>query len=113
VILCVEDQASPLSIRKLLLEKSGYTVLSATSGEDALRLLRSDRVDLVLSDHYLRGELGTALATRMKALKPKVPILIISGSSDALENVEGVYGFVSKTSGPTNLLVSIAKLLGL
>jgi hypothetical protein len=49
----------------------------------------------------------------MKALKPKVPILIISGSSDALENVEGVYGFVSKTSGPTNLLVSIARLLGL
>ena len=113
VILCLEDQETPLSIRKLLLEKSGYAVLTATCGEEALRLLQSDHVDLVLSDHYLRGELGTALAARMKVRKPEVPILIISGSSDTLDGIEGVDGFVSKVNGPTDLLVSIARALKL
>jgi CheY-like chemotaxis protein len=113
MILCVDDRASPLAMRKMVLEKSGYTVLSAASGDQALKLLRSAHVDLVLSDHYLRGELGTAIATRIKALRPNIPVLIISGSVDALDETEHVDGIISKMDEPTNLLVSIARALGL
>jgi two-component system, OmpR family, response regulator len=100
-------------MRKMVLEKSGYTVLSAASGDQALKLLRSAHVDLVLSDHYLRGELGTAIAAKIKALKPDIPVLIISGSADALDETEHVDGIISKMDEPTSLLVSIARALGL
>lgn len=116
VILCLEDQLSPLFMRKLLLEKSGYKVLSATSGKEALNLLKRSHVDLVLSDHYLRGEKGTEIAARMKAINPDVPILLISGSVERLADAEknkNVDALVLKDAGPTNLLVSIAKALRL
>ena len=111
VILCLEDQASALSMRKMVLEKSGYTVVGASSGQEALNLLRSVHVDLVLSDHYLRGELGTSIAAAIKALKPNIPILILSGSADTLGEVEHMNGIISTTAGPTELLVSVARVL--
>lgn len=116
MILCLEDQPSPLSMRKMLLEKSGYQVLSATSGKEALNLLKRFHVDLVLSDHYLRGENGTELAAKMKAINPDVPILLISGSAERLADSDGaknVDALISKEDGPTNLLVSIARALRL
>jgi CheY-like chemotaxis protein len=73
-------------------------------------------VDLVLSDHYLRGEKGTEIAAKIKAIKPKVPILLISGSVERLEDSEAtknVAALIRKDDGPTHLLVSIAKALRL
>jgi CheY-like chemotaxis protein len=113
VILCVDDRASAFAMRKMVLEKSGYTVLSAACGDQALKLLRSAHVDLVLSDYYLRGESGTAIVTRIKALRPNIPVLILSGSADALDETEHVDGIISEMDQPTNLLVSIARALGL
>lgn len=113
VILCIEDNASSLILRKMLLESSGYMVLGATSGQEALQLLQGFHVDLVLSDHYLRNELGAAVAANIKALQPNVPVLIISGSADSLQETEHVDGVISKADGPSNLLVSIARALRL
>ena len=113
VILCIEDRASSMAMRKMVLEKSGYRVVSAASGSEALAMMRAVRVDLVVSDHYLQGELGTAIAAQIKALKPNIPILIISGSIDAVAKSEHVDCVVSKADGPTDLLVSIARTLGL
>jgi len=94
-----------------VLESQGYVVLSAASGEEALRVLESAHVDLVLSDHYLRGELGTAVAAKMKALKPGVPVVILSGAVDRLEGIENADGFLSKESDVPDLLVSVARYL--
>jgi CheY-like chemotaxis protein len=53
-ILCVDDEASTLTIRKTLLERAGNVVLTAMNAKDALRIFRSSkRVDLVVSDHLL------------------------------------------------------------
>lgn len=98
VILCIEDKASPLALRKIVLEKSGYKVLAASSGEEALKLLQSTHVDLVLSDHYLRGELGTALAAKIKALQSNLPVLLVSGAADAGQGNENVDGVVPRTT---------------
>lgn len=112
VILCIEDKPRALFLRRAVLERSGYTVVSANSGSEALALFRAQDVDLVLSDHYLRGELGTAIAAEMKALKPDVPVLLISGAAD-ITNTTHVDGVVSKAAGPTQLLVAIARALHL
>ena len=54
VILCVDDEAIPLVLRKSVLEKFGYSVLTASSGAEALRLLELHRVDLVLTDMLMQ-----------------------------------------------------------
>lgn len=112
VILCIEDKPAALFLRKTVLERSGYTVVSANSGSEALALLKTQHIDLVLSDHYLRGELGTAIAAEIKALKPGVPVLLISGAAD-VASAPHVDEVVSKAAGPTQLLVSIARALHL
>lgn len=112
MILSLEDRLPSQTMRKLVLENAGYIVLTATSGPDALRLLAESHVDLVLSDHFLRDELGTALAAQIKALWPEIPILLITGAEDIPETAH-VDGVVHKADGPTKLLVLIAQALGL
>jgi CheY-like chemotaxis protein len=112
VILSIEDQLPAQTMRTMVLENAGYVVLTATSGSVALRRLAESRVDLVLSDHFLRGELGTAIAAQIKALWPEIPVLLISGAHDIPETAH-LDGVVYKADGPTNLLVLIAQTLGL
>ena len=71
-ILCVEDNQAYLRLRKAVLEREGYLVLTATTGKEALAILRQERICLVLSDHMLRGTTGVALAGRLKKLKPHI-----------------------------------------
>jgi CheY-like chemotaxis protein len=113
VVLCIENNPASLAVRKAVLESAGYTVLIALSGDMALQLLRSTHVDLVLSDHYLKGELGSVLAGKIKAVAPKVPIILLSGASDELKQVKEVDAVMPKASNPTEMLVCIAKALGL
>ena len=61
-ILCVDDEQLPLLLRKLVLEKQGYKVVTAGSASDALQALKEHRVDLVLTDQLMPGGTGTELA---------------------------------------------------
>src|SRR2546430_17721729 len=62
-----------LNLRKAMLESHGYRVLTATNVEEALKLFDCEGVDVVLTDHLLKGRTGTALAAEMKRRKPVVP----------------------------------------
>src|SRR5580704_15915270 len=50
IILCVDDEVTPLTIRKCVLEKAGFHVITAGSAKDALEILRTTNIDLVVSD---------------------------------------------------------------
>jgi len=83
-ILCVDDEAGALTIRKTLLERAGYVVLTAMKAEDALQIFKSGKkVDLVVSDHLLPVTTGSKMASQMKSAKPAIPFLLISGVEDA------------------------------
>jgi two-component system, OmpR family, response regulator len=112
VILSIEDDLPSQTMRTMVLENAGYIVLAATSGSVALRRLAKSHVDLVLSDHFLRSELGTTIAAQIKALWPEIPILLISGAEDIPEAAH-LDGVVYKVDGPTKMLVLIAQTLGL
>lgn len=49
-ILCVDDEDTPRMLRKLILQRQGYKVLTAASGQEALAMLEQGGIDLVLSD---------------------------------------------------------------
>ena len=78
-ILCIDDNETALNIRKVILEVAGYSVVTASDVELAIQLFTASAVDIVISDHLLEGTTGTELAAEMKRLKPRIPIIIMSG----------------------------------
>jgi CheY-like chemotaxis protein len=78
-VLCVEDERVQLKLRKLLLESAGFHVLEAESARSAMELFRASHVDAVVMDYWLSGQNGTALAEEMKGMRPRIPIVMLSG----------------------------------
>jgi CheY-like chemotaxis protein len=111
LILCIDDADVALRVRKLLLGTEGYNVLTASSGEEGLGIFTQNPIELVIADHFLTGKSGTEIAREMKALKPQVPILIISAALEKPEGLEFADGFLAKGESPSALLDTIAHLL--
>ena len=112
VILCVEDEPSLLELRKLQFEGAGYDVLAAASPEEALEAFATEHVDLVFTDYLLPRINGAELASRMKQLKPDVPIVLTSGVLECPEDATGVVDlFVAKPTDTGELISAIAALL--
>jgi two-component system response regulator GlrR len=112
LVLCIDDAEVALRVRKLLLSSAGYSVLTAASGEAGLELFKHNLVDLVIADHFLSDTSGAEIAAEMKAIKPAVPILIVSAASEKPSGLEYADGFLSKGEGPDALLDAVAGLLG-
>ena len=108
-ILCVEDNKAYLRLRKAVLEKDGYLVLTATTGAEALKVFRDVAVSLVLSDHMLRGTTGVALAHHLKSIKPHVPFVLYSGTvPDIMGDADC---FISKDESVASFLSIIKSLI--
>jgi CheY-like chemotaxis protein len=111
VILCVDDEPVGLLARRLLLSIAGYTVLTAESGDVALRLFNCNRVDLVLTDHSLPDLTGAQLASEMKRRKPEVPIVLLTGLVEPPSEFEYADLLLTKGLTPPEFLAEIAKVL--
>jgi len=111
LILCIDDDDIALRVRKLMLGSAGYNILTASSGEDGLEVLKQEPVNLVIADHFLSAKTGTEIAREMKEVKPEVPILIVSAAAEKPSGLEFADGFVPKGEGPDVLLGAIAVLL--
>jgi two-component system cell cycle sensor histidine kinase/response regulator CckA len=83
-ILVVEDQEEVRILAVRALERFGYTVHSASNGEEALTFCRNqDRpVDLVVTDVIMPGMNGRELAERLKHLYPSLRVVFMSGYTD-------------------------------
>jgi two-component system, cell cycle sensor histidine kinase and response regulator CckA len=80
-ILVSEDEEPLRELAGELLQSIGYTVLSAGSGAEALRLAgqSSSRIDLLLTDVIMPGMSGRELAERLIALRPGIKVVYMSG----------------------------------
>lgn len=111
-VLCVDDDLSGLVVRALVLEKYGYEVLTATDGEQALKLFRNSKIDAVLIDYYMPMVDGAYVARAMRHLKPQVPIVMISAAySLPKEALKDSDAFVLKGTSPTEMKEVIEKVL--
>jgi CheY-like chemotaxis protein len=78
-VLCVEDEELQLQMRQALLESAGFQVFGARTAKAAMEVFRSNHIDAVVMDYWLSVENGTAVAEQMKQLRPRTPILMLSG----------------------------------
>jgi CheY-like chemotaxis protein len=95
----------------MVLVRQGYTVLAAVSAVQALELLDQHHVDLVLTDQMMPGLVGTELAKKLRASRPSLPIIIVSGVNEIPEDATFADRFVSKVEGPAALFRTIAEVL--
>jgi CheY-like chemotaxis protein len=110
-ILCVDDEVVPRILRKLILQKQGYRVVTAASGKEALALLDEGGINLVLSDQLMPGMSGTELTKFIKAAHPATPVILISGVNEIPQDAIYADRFVSKVEGPEPLFQAVAEVL--
>lgn len=111
-ILCVDDETTGLSVRKMTLESQGYRVLTAENGPDGLAIFSAEPIDLVVLDYKMPGMNGDVVADRMKQLKPFIPILMLSAYVDLpKETLALVDRHLTKGDGPLILLKAVTELL--
>ncbi len=110
-ILCVDDEEIPLVLRKFMLQKAGYDVVTARSTEEALRIASSSAIDLVLSDYLMPGTSGAELAHTFKQQHPNVPVVLLSGVNEIPTEAAIADAFLSKVEGPERLCQEIATVL--
>jgi PAS domain S-box-containing protein len=89
-LLVVEDEDSVRQLAARLLRDSGYEVIEAAGGEEALEALDGGPVDLLLTDVVMSGMSGRELAERLTASRPELPVLFMSGYTDDVVVRHGV-----------------------
>jgi len=88
-VLCVDDDASIRELYEALLARNGYEVIAASNGRHALHVLqgKEKEIDAVILDYEMPGMNGLELAAWLKQLRPKLPVIMISGSHPVLEEM--------------------------
>lgn len=81
-IMVVDDEPIIGELLTKFLTKKNYEVASFTNGKDALEYLKTNEVNLMLTDMDMPEMSGIELIKATKELKPKLPILVVSGSCD-------------------------------
>ena len=114
-VLVVEDEPAVCRLIRSALERNGYRVLVAENGVRALELIQRNAIDLVLSDVILPEMSGTDIASRVEALRPCVPVMLMSGYSAQtcrrLRNVPENVTFLQKPFTPARLAAAVRQNL--
>lgn len=109
-ILFVDDHEVLARLSCDILEVNGYRAISAYNGPDALAKFDADEIDLVVTDFRMDGMDGVELANHLRARRPAVPIIIVTGYGK-LDNIKGMT-VLSKDSLFPDLLQEIKQYLG-
>ena len=116
-ILIVDDEKHyPMIIGEVLSEE-GYTPFTASSGMEALDILNTQPIDLVLSDVKMPGMSGIDLLEKAKEIKPDLPVIIMTAFGSVEKAVEamhkGAYTFILKPFENQALIAHIDKALSM
>ena len=90
LLLCVDDEVPALTLRKAVLEKTGYDVITATTYAEALSELETHpNVSALITDHLLGRDSGVELSAEVKRRYPKMPVILLAGAApDHLGSVD-------------------------
>jgi CheY-like chemotaxis protein len=112
-VLVVEDEAAVRSVAKVALERSGYRVLLAPNGIEALKVFQQapDQISVVLLDWTMPLLSGEETLNRLRAIRPDVRVLLSSGYNQAefMERFsgQGLTGFLGKPYSAANLVARV------
>jgi len=111
-ILIIDDNPIQLSVREAILREAGFSVITASSAEEALQLLakRSAPYSLrvIVTDHILPGANGDAFVRQLRSWRNPIPVLVISGMPEAEPHYAGLeIKFLHKPCAPDELISQV------
>lgn len=118
VIMTADDSASVRQMVSFTLKQSGYDVIEAVDGKDALAKLGTNRVDMLITDLNMPNLDGIGLIKGARALPACkfIPIVMLTTESQDSKKVEGkaagATGWIVKPFKPDQLLAVVKKVLG-
>jgi PAS domain S-box-containing protein len=111
VALLVEDNPEVAEAGILMLEQLGYTVDAVGDAEAALEAVERRKVDLVVSDIVMAGAMdGIALARALRERYPNLPVMLVTGYTDAPALAQAEFSVLRKPYGLADLSRAIAKV---
>jgi PAS domain S-box-containing protein len=116
-VLLVEDAPAVRDVARRTLERYGYRVIEASTGEVALGLAGKlgERVDLLISDIVMPGMGGRAVADQLTALNPTLKVLFMSGYTDdaivRLDVLSAATWYLQKPFSPATLARKVREVL--
>ncbi|PYP89565.1 MAG: hypothetical protein DMF61_02535 [Blastocatellia bacterium AA13] len=81
-ILAVDDEPANLRLLERLL-RHDYRVVTATNGDEALAVLRREKVSLIITDQRMPGMTGTELLRKSRTLDPDMVRMVVTANTDA------------------------------
>lgn len=116
-ILVIDDDSMNLKVAEFILsKKGGYEVLRAESGEDGIKILDENSVDLVLLDIEMPGMNGIATLKEIRKNDTygEIPVMFLSASSDEPAEAAQLHtlGLITKPFLPTELIEQVEKVIG-
>jgi DNA-binding response OmpR family regulator len=118
-ILVVDDDPGIRKLTRIVLERNGFTVLTAEGGTAVLDILAGETVDLILLDIMMPQLDGWATLKQLKA-KPEtasIPVIIVTAKAETVDQflgmeVYGVADYITKPFLPGELMERVATILG-
>jgi len=115
VILIVDDEEGIRESLSGILEDDGYDVLTADSGEEAVKIVKETSPDLIFLDVWLTGMDGIKTLQEIKAMKPDVSVIMISGHGSIELAVKatqtGAYDFLEKPLSLERVLLVLKRAI--
>lgn len=117
-ILLAEDDPDARQITRIILEESGYNVIEAADGEEALRAFsgNKDRIELLLLDVIMPRKNGKEVFEEIRKVRPDIKALFASGYTADVVHKKGILeeglAFYSKPVPPNELLRKVREVLG-
>jgi len=112
IVLIVEDDPSLRLLCRVNLELEQFTVLEAETLAQAVELVRSNPIDVVLLDMHVGEDHGFELLPHLRESRPEAAVCLLSGTteSDPVQ-VDGVHAFIRKPFELEDLTSTVRRLL--
>ncbi|MCC7233536.1 MAG: PglZ domain-containing protein, partial [Bacteroidia bacterium] len=114
-ILWADDEMDLLKPHLLFLKEKGYEVHTVTNGDDALEQIKKNDFDIVFLDENMPGISGIETLSRLKNIKPGIPVIMITKSEEEqiMEEAIGskIADYLIKPVNPNQILLSLKKNL--
>ena len=112
-LLWVDDEIDLLRPHCLFLEKRGYDITTASNGNDAVELCRTQRFDLVLLDENMPGLSGLETLAAIKEVQADVPVVMVTKNEaeDLMDQAIGaqIADYLLKPVNPMQILMALKK----
>ncbi len=113
-VLIVDDDKRIRESLSSLLQEEGYSTISCSNGEQSLRVVNDEKIDIVLLDVILPGIGGLEILKKLKKIDTQIKVLMISGKADFETAVEatklGAFNFFEKPLNPDKILLALKNL---